>query len=82
MSAQRTPYVSPIPAAPVGDLDLARDQDEEQWEGRVMQLAAERIQAARARLEHLGIVKEDGTLVSNALPADMTAESEATLETG
>jgi hypothetical protein len=82
MSAQRAVDASPIPIAPVGDLDLDRDADEEAWERRVLELAAARICAARSRLELLGIVDEDGATVSNALPPDMASESDATLETG
>jgi gamma-glutamyl:cysteine ligase YbdK (ATP-grasp superfamily) len=82
MSAQRTADISPIPSAPFGDLDLDRDDDEEEWERRVMQLAAERIQAARTRLESMGIIDADGKPVSGELPLDMTPGSDATLETG
>jgi hypothetical protein len=82
MSAQRAIEVSPIPTAPVDDLDLDRDQDEEEWERRVLALATARIQAARSRLERLGIVDADGATVSNELPSDMAPESDTTLETG
>jgi hypothetical protein len=82
MSAQLAAIGSPIPSAPVGDLDLARDEDEAEWERRVMELASLRIHAARARLERLGIVDVNGALVSKALPSDMTPESDTTLETG
>jgi hypothetical protein len=80
--AAHTNDVSPIPSAPVSDLDIDRDGDEEEWERRVMQLAAVRIQAARARLERLGIIDADAKLVSSELPPDMTPESDTTLETG
>ena len=40
--------VPAIPSAPVGDLDLDRDADEEEWERRVVDLASVRISAARA----------------------------------
>ena len=73
---------TPIPSAPVADLDLDLDDDEEEWERRVMDLAATRIQAARHRLEALGIVDRGGELVSRSLPADMAFDSNATLETG
>ncbi|HEY5240314.1 MAG TPA: hypothetical protein VIJ22_02570 [Polyangiaceae bacterium] len=82
MSVQRTADVPAIPSAPVGNLDLDRDADEEEWERRVMDLASVRISAARARLERLGVVDASGVLVSRALPSDMTAESDTTLETG
>ena len=82
MSAKRAADVSPIPRAPVGDWDLDWDEDEQQWERRVMELAAARIQAARQRLERLGIVDADGVLVSRGLPPDMKPESDTTLETG
>ncbi len=73
---------SPIPSAPFDDLDLDSAEDEEEWERRVMALAAVRIAAERARLEQLGIIDAKGDLVSTALPADMLPESETTLETG
>ena len=38
------------------DLDLDRPEDEEEWERRVMALAAARIIAERARLERLGVI--------------------------
>jgi hypothetical protein len=73
---------SPIPTALVGDLDLDRDQDEEEWERRVMELASVRIHAARTRLERMGIIDARGRVLSSELPPDMTADSDATLETG
>jgi hypothetical protein len=73
---------SPIPIAPFDDLDLDRPEDEEEWERRVMALAAARIVAERERLERLGIIDAKGELVSSELPADMRPESETTLETG
>jgi len=71
---------APIPSAPFDDLD--RPEDEEEWERRVMALAAERIAAERARLERLGIIDAKGDLVTTELPADMRPESETTRETG
>jgi len=50
--------LSPIPSAPFDDLDL--DEDDEEWERRVMVLAAARIAAARARLARLGIIDSEG----------------------
>jgi hypothetical protein len=82
MSAQRTADISPIPSAPFGDLELDRDEDEEEWERRLMQLATVRIEAARARLEAMGIIDTNGKPVSSELPLDMTPGSDATLETG
>ena len=73
---------SPIPSAPFDDLDLDRPEDEEEWERRVMALAAGRIAAERARLERLGIIDAKGDLVSTELPPDMRPESDTTLETG
>jgi hypothetical protein len=73
---------SPIPSAPFDDLDLDRPEDEEEWERRLMALAASRIAAERVRLEQLGIIDEKGDLRSTALPPDMLAESDTTLETG
>jgi hypothetical protein len=73
---------SPIPSAPFDDLDLDRPEDEEEWERRVMAMAAARIAAERARLERLGIIDAAGDLVSTELPPDMRAESDTTVETG
>lgn len=81
MSASLT-EPSPIPSAPFDDLDLDRPEDEEEWERRVMALAAKRIAAERVRLEGLGIIDANGDLVSRALPPDMLPESDTTLETG
>jgi hypothetical protein len=71
-----------IPSAPFDDLDLDLPEDEEEWERRVMTLAAARIVAERARLAGLGIIDASGNLVSTALPPDMLPESDTTLETG
>lgn len=73
---------SPIPSAPFDDLDLDRPEDEEEWERRVMELAAARIAAERIRLERLGVIDSEGNLVSTELPRDMLPDSETTLETG
>lgn len=73
---------SPIPSAPFDDLDVDRPEDEEEWERRVMALAAARIVTERARLERLGIIDADGNLVSTELPPDMLADSDTTVETG
>lgn len=73
---------SAIPSATFGDLDLDLPEDEEEWERRVMALAATRIAAERVRLEGLSIIDVNGELVSRDLPPDMRPESETTLETG
>ncbi|MBX3188314.1 MAG: hypothetical protein KF819_14945 [Labilithrix sp.] len=80
--AARANVLSPIPSAPFDDLDLDRPEGEEEWERRVMALAAERIAAERARLERLGIIDANGDLVSRELPPDMRPESDTTVETG
>jgi hypothetical protein len=72
----------PIPSASVGVLDLDRPEDEEEWERRVMALAAARIAAERRRLERLGIIDANGNLISRELPLDMLPESDTSLETG
>ena len=74
--------LSPIPSAPFDDLDLDRPEHEEEWERRVMVLAAARIAAERIRLQHLGIIDAKGELMSRELPPDMVPESDATVETG
>jgi hypothetical protein len=74
--------IAPIPRAPVGDLDVDREADEDQWERRVMALAEHRLRSARERLERMGIVDGDGELVSEELPPDMQPDSDTTLETG
>jgi hypothetical protein len=73
---------SPIPSAPFDDLDLDRPEDEEEWDRRVMALAAVRIAAERVRLERLGIIDANGDLKSRELPSDMLPDSNTTLETG
>lgn len=80
--AMRADDLSPIPSAPFGDLDLDRPEDEEEWERRLMKLAAERIAAERVRLERLGIIDANGDLVSRELPPDMRPDSDTTVETG
>ena len=74
--------VTLIPSAPVDDLDIEHDEDELEWERRAMDLATRRIQGARARLEQLGIVDDDGEIVSTSLPTDMDPAAGTTLETG
>ena len=69
MAAGATHDLSPIPSAHFDDLDI--DADREERERRLMSLASERLAAARARLERLGIIDAEGNLVSNALPPDM-----------
>lgn len=78
----RASEASPIPSAPFDDLDLDRPEDEEEWDRRVMALAAARIAAERVRLEGLGIIDVNGDLVSHELSPDMLPESDTTLETG
>jgi hypothetical protein len=73
---------SPIPSAPFDDLDLDHPEDEEEWDRRVMALAAARIAAERVRLERLGIIDTNGDLKSRELPPDMLPDSDTTLETG
>ncbi len=82
MAAMPAKNLSPIPSAPIGDLDLDRVEDEEEWERRVMALASKRVLEARARFERLGIIDSAGKLVSTDLPPDMLPDSDATLETG
>jgi hypothetical protein len=82
MNARSPEPPSTIPSARFDDLDLERQEDEEEWDRRVMALAAARIAAERARLERLGIINADGELVSRELPPDMLPESDTTLETG
>jgi hypothetical protein len=82
MNARTPEPGSPIPSAPFDDLDLEKPEDEAEWDRRVMALAAARITAERVRLERLGIIGEDGALISSDLPPDMRPESDTTLETG
>ena len=82
MHAHASDPTSPIPSARFDDLDLDRPEDEEEWDRRVMALAAARIAAERARLEQLGIIDANGDLVSRELPPDMLPESDATVDTG
>ncbi len=69
MLAHATDPASPIPSAPFDDLDLDRPEDEEEWDRRVMALAAARIAAERVRLELLGIIDAKGELVLTRVPA-------------
>lgn len=78
MNARTPEPGSPIPSAPFDDLDLEKPEDESEWDRRVMA----RIAAERVRLERLGIIGEDGELISHDLPPDMLPESDTTLETG
>ena len=71
-----------VPSAPVDDLDPDSPEDEEEWQRRLMALAASRIAAERVRMERLGIVDAEGDLISRELPPDMRAESDTTVETG
>lgn len=73
---------SPIPSAPFDDLDLDRPEDEEEWERRVMALAARRIAEERVRMEKLGIIDADGNLVSTELTPDMLPGSDTSEDTG
>ena len=73
---------SEIPKAPVADLDLSAPGQREEWERRVMALAARRLEQARKRLAAMGIVDENGDLRSNELPPDMLPDSDTSLETG
>jgi hypothetical protein len=73
---------TPVPSAPFDDLDLDREDGDDEWERRVMDLAERRISAARARLERLGVLDAEGKLISTELPPDMLPDSDATLETG
>jgi len=57
-------------------------EDQEEWDRRVMALASARIAAERSRLERLGIIDANGDLVSRQLPPDMQPESDTTVETG
>lgn len=59
---------SPIPSARFDDLDIDRPEDEEEWERRVISLAAARLAAERLRLERLGIIDGRGDLASRELP--------------
>jgi hypothetical protein len=54
MSGQ--PPSSPIPRAPLDDLDIEIEADKQEWERRTMAMASARIEAARDRLERLGII--------------------------
>jgi hypothetical protein len=82
MAAETVHHLSVLPSAPFNDLDLDLEGDEQEWERRAMALAAARIDAARARLQRLGVIDVDGKLTSTDLPIDMQAAADTTLETG
>jgi hypothetical protein len=71
MNARTPDPGSPIPSAPFDDLDLEKPEDELEWDRRVMAMAAARIAAERVRLERLGIIGQDGELISRELSSDM-----------
>ncbi|MCC6898399.1 MAG: hypothetical protein IT377_05455 [Polyangiaceae bacterium] len=71
-----------IPEARVDDLDLDDENDRAEWERRLAALAQARLGQARARLERMGVIDEDGRLVSSAVPADMLPASDTSVETG
>lgn len=81
MAAQST-ELPPLPSAPFDDLDLDTEEGQLEWQRRLTALAAARIEAARTRLERLGVIDVDGTIISQELPPDMRPESETTVETG
>jgi hypothetical protein len=61
---------SPIPSAPFDDLDLDRPEDEEEWDRRVMALAAARIAAERVRLERRAMRPVETPMVPTPNPGD------------
>lgn len=71
-----------IPEARVDDLDLDDETDRAEWERRLEALAGVRLGQARARLQRMGVIDEDGRLVSNTVPADMAPASDTSVETG
>lgn len=71
-----------IPEARVDDLDLDDPKDRAKWEARLAELAAQRLRTARQRLEQMGVITPDGTLVSEDVPADMSPGSDASVDTG
>jgi hypothetical protein len=73
----------PFQTTGIGEaMGLDREADDDEWERRVMALAAFRVQTARERLFRMGIIDADGKLVSTELPPDMLPDSDTTLETG
>jgi hypothetical protein len=71
-----------IPSAEIDDLDLDSEDGEREWQHQLMALTTTRIEAAHARLEHLGVIDGQGSLVTKELRADMQADSDTTVETG
>lgn len=55
----------PIPAARLDDLDLDREEDRAEWRRRLKELAEARLTKAQKRLQRLGILDDDGKLVSS-----------------
>ena len=72
----------PLPSARLDDLDLDREEERTECRRRLKELADARLATARKRLQHLGIVDDDGNLVSRDMPPDMLPASDTTLETG
>lgn len=74
--------VAPIPGARVDDLDLDQEEHRAEWRQRLSNLASARLTTSRTRLQQLGIVDNEGQLVSGESPPDMLPSSDTTLETG
>lgn len=71
-----------IPDAPFDDLDLSDSAQFAIWEERIMKMGAYRRRVARERLIEMGVIREDGSLVSTDLPPDMLPTSKTSVETG
>lgn len=82
MAARSSEVHALLPSAPFDDLDLDSEEGQREWQRRLAALAQARIEAARTRLEQLGVIDSEGKLVSTELPADMRPESDSTVETG
>jgi hypothetical protein len=71
-----------LPDAHFDDLDLTDPEQYKIWQERVRKMGAVRARLARKRLIEMGVIREDGSLVSNELPPDMRPESKTSVETG
>jgi hypothetical protein len=82
MMGASTKPASPVPDVRFDDEDVDRDEDQAELSGRLSALATARLAAARARLEHLGIIRSRGRARVDRAAWRMLPNSDTTLETG
>jgi len=65
-------YTGPVTLA---DIDPTDEAQVAAWEARMVEQGLARVLAKTARLEQLGVIDEQGRLLTDELPADMRPES-------